>query len=70
MTKVRCGYIARRPRKKIRLFASTFRGKRVTFRHLWIVRINSANHESGVFYHRLIYNVYMRQLFLNCKIPA
>ncbi|CAN6462632.1 unnamed protein product [Victoria cruziana] len=85
MTRVRCGYIARRRRRKIRLFASSFRGahSRLTrtatqqkiralrdFRRLWITRINAVTHENGVPYSRLIHDLRKKQLLLNRKILA
>ncbi|CAN6476534.1 unnamed protein product [Victoria cruziana] len=85
MTRVRREYIARGHRRKIRLFASSFRGahSRLTrtatqhkirvlrdFHHLWITWINAVTRENGVPYSRLIHDLRKKQLLLNHKILA
>nr|QGT33992.1 ribosomal protein L20 [Chamaesium viridiflorum] len=98
MTRIRRGYIARRRRTKMRLFASSFRGahsrltrtitqqkiralisshrdrgrQKITFRRLWITRINAVIRETGVShsYSRLIHDLYKKQVLLNRKILA
>nr|USG57633.1 ribosomal protein L20 [Primula ranunculoides] len=98
MTRIRRGYIARRRRTKIRLFASSFRGahsrltrtitqqkirslvsahrdrdkQKITFRRLWITRINAVIRERGVSnsYSKLIHDLYKSRVLLNRKILA
>nr|YP_009363416.1 ribosomal protein L20 [Androsace bulleyana]YP_009513413.1 ribosomal protein L20 [Androsace laxa]ANA11019.1 ribosomal protein L20 [Androsace bulleyana]AVK40068.1 ribosomal protein L20 [Androsace laxa] len=98
MTRIRRGYVARRRRTKIRLFASSFRGahsrltrtitqqkiralvsahrdrdrQKITFRRLWITRINAAIRERGVSYSysKLIHDLYKSRVLLNRKILA
>ncbi|KAI5678613.1 hypothetical protein M9H77_09563 [Catharanthus roseus] len=79
MTRIRRGYIARRRRTKIHLFASTLasahrdRGsQKRNFHRLWITRINAVIRERRVYYSysRLIHDLSMRQLLLNRKILA
>nr|YP_010158196.1 ribosomal protein L20 [Cyrtophyllum fragrans]QRG30305.1 ribosomal protein L20 [Cyrtophyllum fragrans] len=59
--------------QRIRALVSAHRDrdiKKREFRRLWITRINAVIRESGVFYSRLIHDLYKRQLILNRKILA
>ncbi|KAL5557464.1 hypothetical protein UlMin_039700 [Ulmus minor] len=86
MTRIKRGYIARRRRTKIRLFASSFRGAHSrltrTITQQKIRALVSAHQDRGrqkrdfrrnkVYYNysRLIHNLYKKQLLLNRKILA
>ncbi|KAL1086743.1 hypothetical protein V6Z11_D08G134900 [Gossypium hirsutum] len=80
MTRIKRGYIARRRRKKISLFASSFRGahSRLTrtitqqrIRALVSAHRDRDRKKKGFSsYSRLIHNLYKKQLLLNRKILA